>query len=253
MAKFFAPFNYTFNDEKLLKAALTHRSLAHECPLCAKDERDNQRLEFLGDAVLDLYISEYLFSVRPKLLEGTMSKIRSCFVCESRLAEIARNIRLGSHLIVSQTEHNAGGRNKNSLLADAMEALLGAVYLDGGHERTRAIILELWKPFLSYSQTGLTQITDHKTALQEFSQKRGMGLPIYSHSSTNGPAHNPTFLISVKVADHPPRTAMAHSKKEAAQEAAKLLLQDLMEEYACEDQEGADRQSWKGRGEEEDE
>jgi ribonuclease-3 len=241
MPKFFAPFNYVFKDEKLLKAALTHRSLAYACSLCAEEERDNQRLEFLGDAVLDLYLSEYLFTVRPKLLEGTMSKVRACFVCESRLAEIARNIGLGDHLIVSQTEHNSGGRDKNSLLADAMEALLGAVYLDGGHAKVKEIILELWKPFLSYSQTGLPQIVDYKTALQEFSQRRGMGLPVYSHSDTNGPAHNPTFLISVRVANHEPRTAMARSKKEAAQLAAKLLLEDLMEELPEEGEENVDK------------
>ena len=234
MAKFFAPINYTFQNEKLLAAALTHRSGAPECCLCSQEEQDNQRLEFLGDSVLDLFVSEYLFSVRPKLLEGTMSKVRACFVCENRLAEIARSIKLGRHLIVSQPEHNSGGRDKNSLLADALEALLGAVYLDGGHDRAKEIILRLWKPFLSYSQTGLPEIVDYKTALQEFTQRHGMGLPIYSHCNTNGPAHNPTFFISVHIGSYQSRTAMARSKKEAAQMAAKLLLEDLMEEKSLE-------------------
>jgi ribonuclease-3 len=223
-----------FRDERLLEAALTHRSCVCECfARAGGEEHDNQRLEFLGDAVLELFISEYLFSLRPRLSEGAMSRARACFVCEGKLAEIARNIGLGEHLVISQPEDNSGGRCKSSLLADALEALLGAVFLDGGPEETRSLIMKLWSPYLSVCSESPPAISDYKTALQELTQRKGLGLPVYSLSNTVGPAHQPTFFISVRVGSRPPATAMAHSKKEAAQNAAKILLRDLMDEEAA--------------------
>jgi ribonuclease-3 len=228
----FPPISYAFKNKRLLKAALTHCSCS--CPCLAeasakpsKDEPDNQRLEFLGDAVLDLVVSDYLFGLRPRLSEGTMSRVRACFVCETRLAEIARDIQLGQFLSLSEPEESSGGRDKTSLLADAMEALLGAVFLDGGHEATREIFLRLWAPYLGCAREGLPDITDYKTALQEYTQRNGLGLPEYSVQETLGPAHQPTFYMSVRVGEHGPRTAGARSKKEAAQQAAKGLLSDL--------------------------
>jgi ribonuclease-3 len=235
MPRLFPPISYTFQKEELLEAALTHCSCT-----CSTDastngkksqtELDNQRLEFLGDAVLDLVVSDYLFSLRPRLSEGAMSRVRACFVCESRLATIAREISLGQFLTLSEPEEISGGRDKTSVLADAMEALLGAVFLDGGHDATRKLFLELWSPYLGCAKEGLPDITDYKTALQEYTQRKGLGLPVYSLFNMRGPAHQPTFYMSVKVADYVPRTARAHSKKEAAQQAAKALLSDMLSE-----------------------
>ncbi|MDR1040585.1 MAG: ribonuclease III [Deltaproteobacteria bacterium] len=231
MTRIFTPIGYAFKDERLLKAALTHRSCVCECFIRdGGEEHDNQRLEFLGDAVLELFISEYLFSLRPRLSEGAMSRVRACFVCEGKLAEIARDIGLGEHLVISQPEDNSGGRDKTSLLADALEALLGAVFLDGGPEETRRLIQKLWRPYLTGCSESPPAISDYKTALQEFTQRKGLGLPAYSLANTVGPAHKPTFFISVRVGAGSSAMAMAHSKKEAAQHAAKILLQELSEE-----------------------
>jgi ribonuclease-3 len=175
-------------------------------------------------------VSDYLFGLQPRLSEGAMSRIRSCFVCESKLATIAREISLGQFLTLSEPEESSGGRDKTSLLADAMEALLGAVFLDGGHEATKALFLKLWEPYLSCAKEGQPDIADHKTALQEYTQRNGLGLPEYTLMNMTGPAHQPTFYMSVKVGDYIPRTAGAHSKKEAAQQAAKALLSDLLGE-----------------------
>ncbi|MDR2350900.1 MAG: ribonuclease III [Deltaproteobacteria bacterium] len=230
MPKHFSPIGHTFLNEALLTAALTHRSKAPECDCRSGEEQDNQRLEFLGDAVLDLVVSEHLFRVRPKLSEGNMSRLRACFVRENRLADIARSLDLGKHLIVSQPEDNSGGRDKNSLLADALEALLGAVFLDAGHEAVKNLVQRLWEPYFVCARTGTPDITDHKTALQEYTQSRGMGLPEYSLANTVGPAHHPTFFINVRIGNRASSTAMAHSKKEAHQLAAKALLKELIEE-----------------------
>ncbi|MDR2338637.1 MAG: ribonuclease III [Deltaproteobacteria bacterium] len=235
MPRLFPPIAYTFKNERLLEAALTH------CSCCCqgepqrngeKGELDNQRLEFLGDAVLDLVVSDYLFALRPHLSEGAMSRVRACLVCESKLATIARDISLGRFLTLSDPEESSGGREKTSLLADAMEALLGAVFLDGGHEATREIFMRLWAPYLGCAKEGQPDINDYKTALQEFTQRNGLGLPVYTLCNTRGPAHQPVFSMSVKVGDFVPRTAMAHSKKEAAQQAARELLKDLEDEAA---------------------
>ncbi|MDR2199017.1 MAG: ribonuclease III [Deltaproteobacteria bacterium] len=233
MPRAFPPISYAFRDKALLRAALTHRS---SCPPQAADavsrdggsEPDNQRLEFLGDAVLDLVVSEYLFGLRPRLSEGAMSRVRACFVCESRLAAIARSISLGRHLVLSEPEEGSGGRDKTSLLADAMEALLGAVFLDGGQEAVKAIFLSLWAPYLGCAREGLPDITDYKTALQEHTQRHGLGLPEYTLRGALGPAHRPTFSMSVRVEGFPPRAAEASNKKEAAQRAAEALLRDIL-------------------------
>ncbi|MDR2351567.1 MAG: ribonuclease III [Deltaproteobacteria bacterium] len=229
---YFEPLNHTFKNSGYLIGALTHRSHINDNFENDSDEVDNQRLEFLGDRVLDLCVSQYLFSLEPRLSEGTMSRLRACFVRESRLAEIARSIDLGSYLFLSQSEDLSGGRSKSSLLADAMEALLGAVFLDSGLDSAYKIVLTLWKPFLSCAKEGKPDIYDYKTDLQEFTQSKGLGLPSYSLTNTMGPAHNPSFFMCVSVGGHPSRsrTAMAHSKKVAAQLAAKALLEELKAE-----------------------
>jgi ribonuclease-3 len=236
MPRLFPPISYTFRDEALLEAALTHCSCC--CPkegsarAPGQSELDNQRLEFLGDAVLDLVVSDYLFGLSPHLSEGAMSRVRACFVCESKLAAIARDISLGGFLTLSEPEESSGGRDKPSLLADAMEALLGAVFLDGGHGAVREIFLRLWAPYLGCAREGQPDITDYKTALQEFTQRGGLGLPAYTLRDSSGPAHQPTFSMSVRVAGYPARAAEARSKKEAAQLAAKALLADLKDAEA---------------------
>jgi ribonuclease-3 len=239
MPVLFPPIGYTFQKEELLEAALTHCSCccphgeAHGQDGKERGELDNQRLEFLGDAVLDLVVSDHLFARRPHLSEGAMSRLRACLVCEGRLAEIARRLCLGQFLTLSDPEDNSGGRDKTSILADAVEAILGAVFLDGGHEAARELILRLWAPYLGKECEALPDITDYKTALQEHTQRHGLGLPSYSLCGTKGPAHQPTFSMSVRVGDFEPRTARARSKKEAAQLAAKALLDDILAKAAA--------------------
>jgi len=224
--------NYSFKEPDLLQLALTHRSkLGKAKEADFEGEVDNQRLEFLGDAVLNLFIGEFLFLWRPRLSEGEMSKFRSILVCESRLAEVARNLELGSYLFMSSGEIQGGGRDKPSILADAMEALLGALYIDGGAEEVKRLIAELWAPYLSESFCPDDIMVDYKSRLQILTQGLGLGAPLYEQIDSFGPAHKKTFVMGVSIENRPVKfQASARSKKEAEQLAAKILYQELSEE-----------------------
>jgi len=218
---------YKFNDPELLRSALTHRSASTP----AEDgEADNQRLEFLGDAVLDLVISDFLFHHQPRLREGDMSRVRAGLVCETRLAEVAGRLELGEALILGPGEAHAGGRRKSSVLADAMEALLGAVYLDGGLEAAIDAARRLWKPYLSQPDSWSGILADYKTRLQEETQGRGLGIPNYELVATEGPAHARLFTMAISISDKRLAEATAGTKKEAEQLAAKEALNLLKEE-----------------------
>ncbi|UQZ89129.1 ribonuclease III [Deltaproteobacteria bacterium Smac51] len=216
---------YKFEHPDLLTAALTHRSTVvcrHDCD--EHQEIDNQRLEFLGDAVLDLIISDILYHHDPHLSEGDMSRIRAGLVCEARLAEVAKRLRLGEALILGPGELHGGGRDKPSVLADAMEALLGAVYLDGGLPAAIDVARRLWKPYLSQPDSWEDILSDFKTRLQEETQGQGLGIPHYELVDTQGPPHARIFTMAIRLGDEQLAKAEAGSKKEAEQKAAREAL-----------------------------
>ena len=219
---------HRFHEPGLLTAALTHRSVG--AGPGAAGETDNQRLEFLGDAVLDLVISDFLFRHEPRLTEGEMSRIRAGLVCEARLAEVARRLELGSYLILGPSEVQGGGRDKASVLADAVEALLGAVYLDGGLDQAKSEARELWRPYLDRPETWADMLPDYKTRLQEETQRRSLGAPEYELLDTQGPPHARRFLMGISLKGEHLANAEAGSKKEAEQAAARAALDRLKRE-----------------------
>ena len=219
---------HSFNEPSLLTAALTHRSAA--ASRAPAGEADNQRLEFLGDAVLDLLISDFLFRHEPRLNEGEMSRIRAGLVCEARLAEVARRLELGRALILGPGEAQGGGREKASVLADAVEALLGAVYLDGGLAQAMSEARELWRPYLDRPETWADILPDYKTRLQEETQRQALGPPDYELVDTHGPPHARRFLMAISLQGQRLAEAEAWTKKEAEQAAARAALAKLKEE-----------------------
>ena len=219
---------YRFNEPGLLTAALTHRSAVTGPGRTG--EADNQRLEFLGDAVLELVISDFLFRHEPRLTEGEMSRIRAGLVCEARLAEVARSLDLGRDMVLGPGEIQGGGRNKASMLADAMEAVLGAVYLDGGLDKAMAEARELWRPYLDRPDTWADMLPDYKTRLQEEAQRRALGPPEYELLDTQGPPHARRFLMAISLRGERLAEAEAGTKKEAEQTAARMALARLKSE-----------------------
>ncbi|AIS52556.1 ribonuclease 3 [Thermoanaerobacter kivui] len=215
--------NYTFKDKNLIKEALTHSSWANE----GKNNKiSNERLEFLGDAVLSLVISEYLYKKRKDLEEGSLSKYRAEIVCEPSLARCAREIGLGTFLRVGKGEELTGGRERDSILADAMEALLAAIYLDAGLDTVRKIILDLFKDIIEEVLKGLIY-RDYKTKLQEVVQSMGIGKITYELVKEVGPDHNKTFVMQVRIGDVVLGEGYGKSKKEAEQAAAMEALNKL--------------------------
>jgi ribonuclease III len=232
---------YKFRDPSLLEAALTHRSVLGSKPQAkdgqapgpqdqgqglAEGETDNQRLEFLGDSVLNLIIAEILFKSGDRSSEGDMTRLRSCLVCESRLAEVARGVDLGFRLNMASGEECSGGRDRPSVLADAMEAVLGAVYLDGGHAKAMETVERLWGAYLDGS---FPKMVDHKSRLQERTQSLKLGQPTYRLVGTSGPSHNQTFTMSVTIGDLS-ASATGTTKKMAGQRAARELYRLLVKE-----------------------
>jgi ribonuclease-3 len=209
---------YTFKDKKLLKTALSHSSYAHE----TKGQESNERIEYLGDAVLELVISEYLYSNYQKLTEGEMTKTRAYTVCEESLSKVANNYGFSDFLLVGGSEEAMGGRFRQSLLADAVEALIGAIYLDGGIEEVKNFIIPNLKNTIEeYIKEGNR---DYKTQLQEKLQKNGDVKIEYNIIEENGPAHEKYFKVSVSCNGKVIGTGEGKSKKEAEMEAARIGL-----------------------------
>ncbi len=203
--------HYTFKDEKLLIEALTHKSY--------KQPYNNERLEFLGDAVLDLVVGEYLYKSYPGSDEGSLSKIRASLVNEEGFTLLAKEINLGEYLLLSNAEINNNGRQKPSLLSNAFEALMGAVYLEAGLDEVRRIALELIGHV--YKNRDLTQLSkDYKTSLQEITQARFGVTPEYRLVKATGPDHLKNFEIALYINGKHYATAQGKSKKSAQQEAA---------------------------------
>ena len=210
---------YQFSDKKLLALALTHRSLVRD-----GGEPSNQRLEFLGDSVLGLTIAEMLYHAFPDEAEGDLSKRLVSLVNGELLSVIAQEMRLGEHLTMGGGEEEQGGRQNPSNLEDACEALLGAVYLDGGLAAVQQIITRFWQP---YAHAMKAPPKDAKTTLQEWAQARGLPLPDYILISSDGPSHAPLFVVEVAVKGQLAVRAEAGVKKQAERLAAEKLLSQL--------------------------
>jgi ribonuclease-3 len=226
---------YEFLDPRLLERALTHSSAVpelraargEEISFAGSDIQDNERLEFLGDAVLELLTSEYLLVQFPEWSEGQLSKSRARIVNAHSLEITARRLGLGEHLRLGRGEEKTGGRDKPALLADAFEAVVAAVYLDGGLEPARALLSKT--VFLQALETGddISE-SDRKSALQEFLQGRGDQPAEYKLAGESGPDHQKRFLVEVWVKGECMASAEGNTKKEAEQKAARSTLEKLV-------------------------
>ncbi|MCX6077584.1 MAG: ribonuclease III [Campylobacterales bacterium] len=213
--------NYSFKDKKLIIEALTHKSF--------KQPYDNERLEFLGDAVLDLIVGEYLFKKFSKSDEGKLSKIRASIVNEAGFDKLARSINLGEYIFLSNAEENNGGRDKASLLSNAFEAIMGAIYLESGLEAVNKIAIDLLEK--NYDDISLDSLfRDYKTTLQELTQARFGITPEYNVIASRGPDHKKEFELAVVIEGKEYARASGKSKKIAQQEAAQMALEMLKKE-----------------------
>ena len=212
---------YRFRNRALLSEALTHRSALNE--LVARDARDNERLEFLGDAVLGLMVASLLLERFPDKREGGLSRLRASLVGEESLARLGHALGLGKHLVMGKGEEQTGGRGRRSILADAYEALLAAVYLDGGTEPAAKMVTDHFAPMLNADGSAVID-GDFKTALQELSHARFGATPHYLLTGIEGPPHDHTFAVSVLVHDDVLGNGRGGNKKEASQEAARSAL-----------------------------
>lgn len=217
--------NYKFNDITLLQTALIHSSFAFER---LRNKEHNETLEFLGDAVLDLAVGHILFKKFPEMREGKLTRIRSALVNEAGLANMARQLDLGTYILLGKGEESSNGREKPSILSCAYEALVGAFYLDGGYDRALAFIRQSFGPLLESERDILLSI-DAKSALQERLQETYNEGPTYVLDKEEGPAHARIFTVSVCFRDTVLGTGIAPSKKEAEQRAAKTALENLPE------------------------
>jgi len=209
---------YKFKDEKLIIEALTHKSY--------KQPYDNERLEFLGDAVLDLIVGEYLYKKFAKSDEGNLSKIRASLVNEAGFDKLARALDLGSCIYLSNAEENNGGREKSSLLSNAFEAVMGAIYLEAGLETVDAIAIRLIES--NHEEISLDSLfRDFKTTLQELTQARFGKTPEYKVVASRGPDHLKEFEVAVIIEEKEYARALGKSKKIAQQEAAKVAIELL--------------------------
>ncbi len=213
--------DYQFRDQNLIVEALTHKSY--------KKPYNNERLEFLGDAVLDLIVGEYLFFKFPDVAEGDLSKLRASLVNEKGFEKLAKLLNLGECIYLSVAEENNKGRQKPSLLSNAFEAVIGALYLEAGLQKAKEVVVPLLER--AYPVIDLdTVFRDYKTTLQEFTQAYQGITPEYKLESSSGPDHQKEFEISVNIHGKQIAVAKGKSKKEAQQNAAKIALEILTQE-----------------------
>lgn len=213
-----AAIGYSFKDAKLLDRAMTHRSAAHG----KTAEWSNERLEFLGDRVLGLVVVEALMLRFPTAREGELAPRLNAIVSREACAIVGRELGLGDCLIVDKSERQNGGATKASLLANAAEAVLGAVYLDSGLARAEKFVLRHWAGLLKATAEAPR---DPKSALQEWAQGEGLAAPTYRHVGRAGPDHAPVFTVTVAVDGHDPISASGPSKQQAEREAARAMLE----------------------------
>lgn len=209
---------YTFHDPELPEMALTHSSYANESPGAAY----NERLEFLGDAVLGFIAAEHLYQTYQDKPEGELTKLRAGYVCEASLAEASRRLGLGELLRLGRGERGEGGAARESILADAFEALLAAIYLDGGVEPCRKMVVEQ-----VLSQPPVGAVRDAKSRLQEVLQGQGKPAPVYRVVSESGPEHQKTFIVEAVIDGVSVAEGTGHTKKQAEQDAAGKALQQV--------------------------
>ncbi len=212
---------YQFKDEKLITEALTHRSYSKNF--------NNERLEYLGDAVLDLIVGEYLYKLFPDSEEGMLSKLRAALVNEDSFTKLAQKLELGKYIFLSAAEDNNGGREKSSILSSAFEALIGALYLEAGFEKAKELSLKLLKevfPIITPEEL----LKDYKTSLQEITQAHFGVVPEYRLLSAKGPDHKKEFEIGVFIHDKEYAKATGKSKKTAQQEGARVTIEKLKKE-----------------------
>lgn len=210
---------HRFKNQQLIEVALTHASMRG-----GKTQKgDNERLEFIGDRVLGLAVSEVLIELFPEANEGELARRFNRLVRGETCARVARTVGLGPLLILSDSEAGSGGRAKGTILADAMEAILGAIFLDGGFEAARGVVRRLWGR--EYDQQPTSAGPDAKSALQEWAQGKGLALPEYVEVSRKGPDHAPRFTSEVRIAGCAPARGEGTSKRAAEQAAARVLLE----------------------------
>lgn len=216
---------YKFKDEKLFELARTHTSYANEFK---KEKREsNQRLEFLGDSVLSILVSDYIYKHYSHLPEGSLTKIRAEVVCEKSLYEIAKSIGLGEYLLLGKGEEKAGGRKRVSILADAMEAVLGAIYLDSDIDSAREAFMPLLKNRI-VDAAAKEGRKDFKTTLQEYVQRDGRAEIVYKTVNESGPDHDKTYDVEVYINGKKCGTGRGKTKKEAEQQSAKDAMGNLL-------------------------
>jgi ribonuclease-3 len=208
---------YKFKSRPLLRRALTHASVRSQ----REKSDDNERLEFLGDRVLALAIAELLVEMDPEATEGELARRFNRLVRREACARVARDLDLGDALILSTSEADSGGRNKDTILADACEALLGAMFVEAGFDVARDVVRQLWMPLIG---DGPRATADPKSALQEWAQGQGLPLPEYVEIGRDGPDHAPRFTAQVRVGRHSPAEGVGASKRAAEQAAATALL-----------------------------
>lgn len=211
---------YTFKDINYLKTGLTHSSYANEYK---RNLKSNERQEFLGDAVLSIIVSDYIYKNCPKLPEGELTKLRATLVCEKSLAAYARSIHLGDYLLLSRGEKHSNGQDRPSILADAFEAVIAAIYLDGGMEEARKFVLRFVVPDIKNAKP--TRFKDYKTSLQEIIQKNPEERLEYAIVGESGPDHNKHFVVEVHLNSNVIGKGGGKSKKEAEQQAAREALE----------------------------
>lgn len=219
ISKFEDIINYKFEDKDYILEALTHSSYSNE----NKNFKFNERLEFLGDSVLSIVISDYLFKKEKDLPEGELTKLRANIVCEESLSEVAVQIHLGEYLLLGKGEEATGGRERISILADALEAIIAAIYLDGGLEESRKFILRYMEEIIEDSLEGKI-FRDYKTYLQEVLQSKGEQHIWYKLIEEKGPDHNKIFVMEVGINDEVLGVGEGKSKKDAEQVAARYAL-----------------------------
>ncbi len=229
--------NYTFQDKSLLEKALTHASIENTQKDKKRGKESNQRLEFLGDAVLDAIISNILYHKLESKSEGTLTRIRSGIVCEEGLYKIGMELNLGEYINLSFGEEKLGGRKKKAVIADAVEALVGAIFIDAGYEKASELIEDIFKESINYViEKGYT--SDYKSALQEKLQQKSNHKTVESNPETivaddikynvikeEGPAHDKTFYVEITVKGERLGEGVGKNKKEAEQQAAKMVLE----------------------------
>jgi len=209
---------YTFADENLLRQALTHRSA---------NGPNNERLEFLGDAVLQVIVSDIVFRQKPEASEGQLSRLRSSFVRDVTLAEVALTLGLGAHLILGSGEKKSGGHRRESILADTLEAIFGAVYLDAGFDAARHVICAAYGERLQDMPDG-ADLRDPKSRLQELLQGRGLALPVYAMENVSGKAHKQSFEVSCTIPElEAMTTGQGSTRRDAEQDAALVMLETV--------------------------